>query len=95
MKKLPKEWSWLTKEEIMKRCWQEGYDEGFRLATEKLIPRRIAERMIIHGISDQTISECTELPLDEVRELRNGQLKPLSPDQFKAECINAIRQRYQ
>ena len=86
MKKLAKEWSWLTEEEIMERCRQEGIDQA---------SRRIAERLITHGISDQTISECTEFPLDEVRELRNGQLKPLNPDQFKAECINAIRQRYQ
>ena len=86
MKKLAKEWSWLTEEEIMERCRQEGIDQA---------SRRIAERLITHGISDQTISECTEFPLDEVRELRNGQLKPLNPDQFKPECINAIRQRYQ
>ena len=90
MKRLPKEWSWLTKEEIMDRCRQEGIDQGTEQAS-----RRIAERMIIHGISDQTISESTELPLDEVRELRNDQLKPLSLDEIKAECKNAIRQRYQ
>ena len=53
----------MTEEEIMDRCRQEGID---------LASRRIAERMIREGMSDQTVSECTDLPLDEVRELRNG-----------------------
>ena len=67
MKRLPKEWSWLTKEEIMDRCRREGIDQGAEQAS-----RRIAERLIREGVSDQTVSECTDLPLDEVRELRNG-----------------------
>ena len=63
MKRLPKEWSWLTEEEIMDHCRQEGIDQA---------SRRIAERMIREGISDQTVSECTDIPLNEVSELRNG-----------------------
>ena len=71
MKKLAKEWSWLTEEEIMDRCRQEGHDQGNEQGAERA-SRRIAERLIRKGISDQTVSECTDLPLDEVRELRNG-----------------------
>ena len=67
MKKLAKEWSWLTEEEIMDRCRQEGIDQG----TEQT-SRRIAERMIREGMSDQSVSECTDFPLNEVSELRNG-----------------------
>ena len=63
MKKLAKEWSWLTEEEIMDRCRQEGIDQA---------SRRIAERLIRKGISDQTVSKCTDIPLNEVSELRNG-----------------------
>ena len=75
MKKLAKEWSWLTEEEIMDRCRQEGIDQGRDQGIEQgaeQVSRRIAERMIRKGISDQTVSECTDLPLDEVTELRNG-----------------------
>ena len=75
MKKLAKEWSWLTEEEIMDRCRQEGHDQGhgqgFEQGAEQA-SRRIAERMIREGISDQTVSECTDIPLNEVSELRNG-----------------------
>ena len=67
MKRLPKEWSWLTEEEIMDRCRQEGIDQG----TEQT-SRRIAERLIREGMSDQSVSKCTDIPLNEVSELRNG-----------------------
>ena len=63
----------------MDRCRQEGLDKGLGQGINQGIEqgaeqasRRIAERLIRKRMSDQSVSECTDLPLDEVRELRNG-----------------------
>lgn len=74
METIAKEWSWLTREQIMESRWlegrqeglAEGLSEGYRKASHKN-----AERLIIKGMSDVEISEVTELALDEIKQLKD------------------------
>lgn len=67
MESIAQEWSWLTREQIMDLCRQEGMEKGRQ--KEQL---EIAERLINRGMSDADISEVTSLTLSEISRLKNG-----------------------
>ena len=71
MKAIAKEWSMLTREQIMESCRQEGLQEGRQEGVTETRQMH-AERMINKGMSNSQISEITDLTLDEIRALKNG-----------------------
>ncbi len=60
---------------ILKTSWMEGFKEGFQEGFEeasggcKKIPIRVAKKMKEKGYSLELIVECTELKMEEVKEL--------------------------
>ncbi len=75
MQTIAEEWSWLTKDDIMESRWLEGLAEG---KSEGLAEgyakakQEYAQRLVNKGMSDDEVSEITDLTLDEIRQLKNG-----------------------
>lgn len=76
-------WNWLTVDEVRHTCrieardriqkegFEKSFEKGFREGVEE-ITREFAERLIRGGMDDQTVSNYSDLTLDEVRRIRNG-----------------------